>query len=145
MSIPSSRFRSWTKTIGPVPRSINIPERLLSAPGKHLRVKLGPKLEHRKSKRFDIELPVEVKRAGASRTPREGLTCNISSAGVLFASQQETELGDVLEYVITLPSRENHQVNIRCMGKVVRCEPSSGIRYHFQVAVTMERYEFVRP
>ncbi len=145
MYIRSSLSRNWTKASGLVPHLTNTPERLLSAPRERLRVRWGGPLEHRKSQRFNIELPVEVRRAGASRTPGEGLTRNISSAGVLFASEQQTDLGDAIEYIITLPSRANHQVNIRCMGKVVRCEPAPDLRYRFEVAVTLERYEFVRP
>jgi hypothetical protein len=73
------------------------------------------------------------------------LTRNISSAGVLFASEQGSDPGGFIEYVITLPSPDHLQVNVRCVGKVVRCEPAPSPRFRFQVAATLERYEFVRP
>lgn len=92
-----------------------------------------------------MELPLEIKRAGSSRTSREGLTRNISSAGVMFALEQHQDPGETIEYVIALPAGENDRVNIRCMGKVVRCEPWPERCYRFRVAATVERYEFVRP
>lgn len=105
-------------------------------------------MENRRSPRFSIELPLSITRAGAARIAQSGRTRNISSMGVLFTAEQEPDLGKPIEYVITLPSRDEMRVNIRCMGKVVRCEPQSGAEEdagRFQVAATLERYEFVRP
>jgi len=71
---------------------------------------------------------------------------NISSTGVLFIASTEPDLGGPIEYVITLSSEGRQAVNIRCVGKVLRSE-----RVHhavegrsFQIAATLERYEFVR-
>lgn len=89
-----------------------------------------------------MQLPVVVLRAGSGQTTQAGYTTNISSAGVLFTSDQEPAPGEAIEYVITLLDRERQAVNLRCMGKVIRCE-SSPCR-NFQVAATLERYEFVR-
>ncbi len=79
---------------------------------------------------------------------QSGVTRNISSGGVLFTSDLEPDVGGTLEYVITLSSQKEHPVSLRCMGKVVRSEKlnpeianGSG---SFAVAVTLERYEFLR-
>jgi PilZ domain len=74
-----------------------------------------------------------------------GYTKNISSGGVLFTSEWEPDVGGPLEYVITLGVPSDQVVSLRCIGKVVRykkildsAEPA------FDVAATLERYEFVR-
>jgi hypothetical protein len=76
---------------------------------------------------------------------REEKTRDISSGGVCFLSPMEIEVGGRIEYLITLSGR-HPQVRIRCLGKVLRSEhppvPNNG--REFEVAVTMERYQFVR-
>ncbi len=63
-------------------------------------------------------------------------------------SDREPDVGGSLEYVITLSSHKDAPVNIRCIGKVLRCEkllPETENGYgSFAVAVTLERYEFLR-
>ena len=57
----------------------------------------------------------------------------------------DVEVGGRIEYLITL-SGSNPPVRIRCLGKVLRSlQPhvASGAP-EFEVAVTMERYQFVR-
>lgn len=83
-----------------------------------------------------------------------GCTENISSSGVLFTAQREPDLGGPIEYVITLNLEGPQSVSLRCMGKVLRAdrladrlgEPHAGdtTPAGFQVAATLERYEFVR-
>lgn len=90
-----------------------------------------------------MQLPLAVKRAGAEWTPLSGCTQNISSGGVLFTTEQERGLGDLIEYVITLPAARQ-RVMIRCNGKVVRCEKTEQELGRYQVAATLERWEFVR-
>lgn len=103
-------------------------------------------MEHRRSQRFSLCLPVSVTRLGNEKTVRTGLTRNISSGGVLFAAEQEPDLGGAIEYVIALSAEESRRVHIRCMGTVLRCEKNfTGSPFTFTVAATLERYEFVRP
>jgi hypothetical protein len=77
-----------------------------------------------------------------------GQTKNISSTGVLFIAGRGPELGGPIEYIITLNAEGPHVVNLRCIGKVLRAErvehdaPENHPGY--QVAATLERYEFVR-
>ena len=103
-------------------------------------------MEQRRTKRFDLSLPVEVLRAGSVHTSRFAKTRNISSGGVLLLSPSEMEIGGPVEYVITLSSGNGNSVNLRCLGKVLRQEPleakDEGGRY--SVAVSLERYEFTR-
>ena len=103
-------------------------------------------MEQRRTRRFQLELPLAITRAGTERTVHPGLTKNISSMGVLFTAGAQPDLGGPIEYVITLNHEGTQPVNLRCVGKVVRSEPAGNgdARRHFQIAVTLERYEFVR-
>jgi hypothetical protein len=72
-------------------------------------------------------------------------TRDISSGGVCFVSPTDVQVGGRIEYLITL-SGSNPPVRIRCLGKVLRSfQPVKSEAPHFEVAVTMERYQFVRP
>jgi c-di-GMP-binding flagellar brake protein YcgR len=104
-------------------------------------------MEQRRAKRFKLQLPLSIKRAGAERTTLQGRTRNISSGGVLFTTEAESDFSNgPIEYVITLNGEGAGAVNLRCIGKVLRLAPddegydSSAC----QVAATLERYEFVR-
>ena len=104
-------------------------------------------MEQRRTRRFKLQLPLSVTRSGAERVTVPGLTKNISSTGVLFTSARQPDLGGPIEYVITLNSESPQVVNIRCVGKVLRAEriDRGPIETPFQIAATLERYEFVRP
>ena len=105
-------------------------------------------MEQRRTKRFKLHLPVAITRSGAERVALAGQTRNISSTGVLFTAGRGPELGGPIEYIITLNVDGPQVVNLRCIGKVVRAErvkPDPPEALHaFQVAATLERYEFVR-
>jgi hypothetical protein len=66
----------------------------------------------------------------------------------LFTAEREPDLGGPIEYVITLNHEGPHEVHLRCIGKVLRSERTDADqdagRRSFQVAATLERYEFVR-
>ncbi len=104
-------------------------------------------MEQRRTRRFKLQLPVAITRAGTERMTLPGLTKNISSTGVLFTTGRGPDLGGPIEYVITLNHDGLQPVNLRCIGKVVRAERleenGAGIP-GYQVAATLERYEFVR-
>jgi len=104
-------------------------------------------MEHRRTRRFRLHLPLSVTRSGADHTPLAGQTTNISSSGVLFTTDQEPDLTSPVEYVIALNQDCQQPVNLRCIGKVIRAErlgAGADPVPAFQVAVTLERYEFVR-
>lgn len=98
-------------------------------------------MEQRKFRRFQLQLPVALTRAGTQRLSEAGLTRNISSGGVLFTAEKELDIGGPIEYVITLNVEKPELVNIRCVGTVLRNEK---VNSAFTVAATMERYEFIR-
>jgi hypothetical protein len=108
-------------------------------------------IDNRRNKRFDLRLPVELVRAGGEPVYSHGETQNVSSGGVLFTSDARVNVGQPIEYLISLPPGPNREarVRLRCLGKVLRLHradsrpepgPSS-----VAVAATMERYEFLRP
>jgi hypothetical protein len=89
-------------------------------------------MEQRRTRRFKLHLPLAVTRTGA----------------VLFTAGRGPELGGPIEYIITLNADGPQVVNLRCIGKVVRAErldpgPAEPVSA-YQVAATLERYEFVR-
>ena len=105
-------------------------------------------IEQRKAKRFDLKLPVEVVRKSFLPVSSVGETKNMSATGVLFYAPLQAEPGDPLEYIITFPTHsiDGGSVNLRCLGKVVRLETNGSLEdgAPVLVAVTLERYEFVR-
>ena len=105
-------------------------------------------MEQRRTRRFTLQLPLAITRSGTERVALAGITKNISSNGVLFASDREPDLGGPIEYIITLNHQGSHPVNLRCVGKVVRAEKVEGnplsVPFTYQIAATLERYEFVR-
>ena len=103
-------------------------------------------MEQRRTRRFTLQLPLSITRSGAERVAVAGFTKNISSSGVLFTAEREPDLGGPIEYVIVLNNGGPQTVSLRCVGKVLRAEPiphSDEVKA-FQVAATLERYEFVR-
>lgn len=103
-------------------------------------------MEQRRTRRFKLQLPLSIVRSGAERFVTNGRTQNISSCGVLFTAEREPDLGGPIEYVITLNHDGAQPVSLRCMGKVLRSGPSypGGDAGAYQVAATLERYEFIR-
>lgn len=90
-------------------------------------------------------MPLHIVQLGNQKVDRVEKTRDISSGGVCFLSPTNVEVGGRIEYLITL-SGSNPPVRIRCLGKVLRSSQSesSGNGKDFEVAVTMERYQFVR-
>src|SRR5215467_2840362 len=105
-------------------------------------------MEQRRTRRFKLELPLAITRAGAERVALAGVTKNISSCGVLFTAGKEPDLGGPIEYIITLTHDGPQPVNLRCVGKVLRAERTNMLADEsprgYQIAATLERYEFVR-
>ena len=107
-------------------------------------------MEQRRTRRFKLQLPVSITRAGMNRVAYDGQTKNISSTGVLFTAAGALVLSAPIEYAIALTKEGNQTVTLRCVGKVLRSDrigngsgPPSGPPA-YQVAATLERYEFVR-
>jgi hypothetical protein len=65
----------------------------------------------------------------------------------LFTAEREPDMGGPIEYVIQLNQDGAQAVNLRCIGKVVRSQRLESGREDipaYQIAATLERYEFVR-
>ena len=86
-----------------------------------------------------MQLPLELLRS-KENSRSSGETKNVSSTGVLFTSAAPIEVGESIEYMITLPkgSGSPATIRLRCVGKVLRSDSESAF------AATLERYEFVR-
>src|SRR5215475_13738811 len=101
-------------------------------------------MEQRRTRRFRLQLPLSITRAGTERVALAGLTKNISSSGVLFTAESQPGLGGPIEYLITLNETGSQPVTLRCVGKILRSErspdssSSGGLPY--QIAATLERY-----
>jgi len=89
-----------------------------------------------------MQLPLYILQVGDSKVNRIEKTRDISSGGVSFLSGDEIGIGDRVDYMITL-SGSNPPVRIRCLGKVLRSQKTDNSA-PFEVAVTMERYSFVK-
>jgi hypothetical protein len=90
-------------------------------------------------------LPLTITRKDREEVTQSGVTKNISSGGVLFGSETEAELGTSVEFVITLSGSLNQIVNLRCFGNIVRCnQTASGEQPRYDIAASLERYEFIR-
>lgn len=68
----------------------------------------------------------------------------MSSSGVLFASEAEVQIGGAIEYVVTIGSDAGVDIDLRCIGKVVRLEKSAREAPAYLVAATLDRYQFIR-
>ena len=105
-------------------------------------------MEQRRTRRFQLQLPLSIIRSGATRVELAGCTNNISSCGVLFSTEVEPDFDSPIEYVITLARDDQQVVNLRCMGRIVRADREEPGRYEaspaYRIAATLERYEFVR-
>lgn len=99
--------------------------------------------EQRRSQRFELKLPVELVRTGGRDVREISETRNVSSGGVLFNADSRLEVGEPIEYFLTLPS-DQRPVRLRCMGKVLRTQRAPMNGSAAAVAATLERYEFIR-
>jgi hypothetical protein len=105
-------------------------------------------MEQRRTRRFQLQLPLSIIRSGATRVELAGCTNNISSGGVLFSTEAEPDFASPIEYVITLTRDGQQAVSLRCMGRIVRADREEPGRHDaspaYRIAATLERYEFVR-
>ena len=103
--------------------------------------------DKRRAQRFPMTLPVNLKVEELGGAEIEAVqTRDVSSGGIYFEYESPLEVGTSLEFVLTLPGEitKGSSVRIRCMGKVVRVDKTSEQGDRVGIAVTIERYEFVR-
>jgi hypothetical protein len=81
----------------------------------------------------------------------EGVTENISRAGVLFRSSSPLEVGSSMELILEMPHElsGDHDARVVCEGSLVRVEPVPATRKKelssFLVACTITQYKFAPP
>ncbi len=99
--------------------------------------------ERRTSRRFSMNLPMVVRfperDLGAELTTE---TRDVSFRGLYFLLDGNFQVGSSLEFVLTLPKEVTMagDVQIRCLGEVVRVEDHNG---RSGVAARIEKYEFL--
>jgi hypothetical protein len=99
--------------------------------------------DRRGSRRYTMELPLSVKYTGPSGAiERQGKTRDVSFRGLYFWSDADFEAGTQIEFTLTLPKEVTlaADVNIKCIGHIVRVEPREGDR---GIAAQIEHYEFL--
>ncbi len=100
--------------------------------------------DKRKARRFELQLPVTVMAVGEKPAGAEVRTKDISSTGMFLELDENVESGTSVEMVVDLPQEitQAGQVRLRCTGRVVRVDRNHPSRTG--IAVTIERYEFLR-
>lgn len=103
--------------------------------------------EARTGKRFKLSLPIRIHQAHSNRK-HEGVTQDLSAAGVYIRANARFRAGSVVNFEITLPAAiigANRDVAVQCSGRVVRTETKKGRgRGKRGVACIIDRYKFVR-
>jgi hypothetical protein len=99
--------------------------------------------ERREARRFTMNLPMRVLPREAQGRELDAHTRDLSYRGLYFLTDAKFEIGSEIEFVITLPQQVTQagDVNIRCLGEVVRIEPTENGR--LGIAAKIARYEFV--
>ncbi len=106
--------------------------------------------ERRRSRRFPIELPVEIKKISSKAVDLTGQTRDVSSVGARFTiPTDEVREGTPIEFLVTLQGSmfdlpSTGDVRLRCRGRIVRQEDLSESAKGKSVAVTIDRYQFER-
>ncbi len=109
----------------------------------------------RTGQRFPLQLPIAIS-DGQSAHKNQGTTTDVSAAGVYVRAQRPLRVGSKISFDINLPGPvlgPEHDVKIRCAGRVVRAEPSRQALRTKQAAAreklrgmacVIDQYRFVR-
>jgi hypothetical protein len=99
--------------------------------------------ERREARRFTMSLPMRVLPREDKGREVDASTRDVSYRGLYFLADTNFEIGSEIEFVIILPQQvtQSGDVNIRCLGEVVRIEPTENGRVG--VAAKIARYEFM--
>jgi len=99
--------------------------------------------ERREARRFTMSLPLRVLPREAKGRELGAHTRDVSYRGIYFLAEANFEVGSEIEFVITLPQqvKQPGDVSIRCLGEVVRIEPTENGRVG--IAAKIARYEFM--
>src|SRR5882757_8884385 len=99
--------------------------------------------ERREARRFTMSLPMRVLPREAPGREVDANTRDVSYRGLYFLTDADYKVGSEIEFVIILPRQvtQSGDVNIRCLGEVVRIEPRENGR--MGIAAKIARYEFM--
>jgi hypothetical protein len=99
--------------------------------------------DRREARRFTMSLPMRVLPRESKGHELDAHTRDVSYRGLYFLADANFEIGSEIEFVITLPQQvtQSGDVNIRCLGEVVRIEPTENGRVG--IAAKIARYEFM--
>jgi hypothetical protein len=99
--------------------------------------------ERREARRFNMNLPMRVMPREGKGRELDAHTRDLSYQGLYFLAEADFEVGNEIEFVITLPQQvtQSGDVNIRCQGKIVRVEATENGRVG--IAAKIARYEFI--
>jgi len=100
-------------------------------------------VDRREARRFTMSLPMRIFPREAQSRELLGHTRDVSYRGLFFLVEGQFEVGNEIEFVLTLPQRisESGDVDIRCRGQIVRVESSPN--GFLGIAAKIERYEFM--
>jgi hypothetical protein len=113
----------------------------------------GIVLDVRTGKRFPLELPITIHDRGSARK-QQGTTFNVSASGVYVRAAKNLKIGSHVSFEILLPGKvlgTEHDVRIRCAGRVVRSDPSRGAGKRIEasrekmrgMACVIDQYRFI--
>jgi hypothetical protein len=90
-----------------------------------------------------MSLPMRVLPRESQGRELDAHTRDVSYRGLYFLVDANFKIGSEIEFVITLPQQvtQSGDVNIRCLGEVVRIEPTENGRVG--IAARIARYEFM--
>src|SRR6266478_3870002 len=99
--------------------------------------------ERREARRFTMSLPMRVFPRESKGREMDAHTRDVSYRGLYFLTDANFQVGSEIEFVITLPQQvtQSGDVSIRCLGEVVRIEPTENGRVG--IAAKIARYEFM--
>jgi hypothetical protein len=99
--------------------------------------------DRREARRFNMTLPLRVLPHKSHGSELTAQTRDVSYRGLYFLAETKFPIGSEIEFVITLPEQvtQSNDVNIRCLGQIVRVEPTSNGK--LGIAAKIERYEFM--
>lgn len=102
-----------------------------------------PGNEQRRSRRYSVNFPCEIKSPKSSGGGITTLTRDVSCGGLFFSVPEEWEIGTAIEFVLHLPLKAAgvKPVALRCQGKVRRITQQEDQRYG--IGATIERLEFI--
>lgn len=101
-------------------------------------------IERRRAHRFELQSPLVVRWKDGTQV-REALTVSedLSSNGIYFVLPEGIRDGTPVEVEMTLPNQITlaGPVRVRCLGHILRCEPTPGAKSGMAAAI--EKYEFL--